>query len=364
MQLSDTAEFAGPANWLQRLGLGSKEPRAWAMYDWANSAFAATIVSAFLPSTTRGSRLPINAERDAMSAAQDAGPNPRKPGFQSVPLLASAVLFLVTSSGCSDFVAFAGSPPGPGIDGEPAWSPDGSEIAIRATRPDGSATPEIYVIDTLGNAVRLTDRQFAGSPSWSPDGLRIAFVGGGLGQRGLYVVNRDGSELTELLARPLGIHGGIAWSPDGETIAFNEGSPTGGSYISLFDIATSVVTRLTQPGSNDKDLSWSPDGSRAVFHSFGQIYRMEADGSGVVRLTDAEPAKEPAWSPCGTLITFTSGRVIYVMDSDGSNVRALTDGFSNDEASSWSPDCSKIAFADQREVWIMNADGSGRRSIP
>lgn len=32
-----------------KLGLGSKSLRAWALYDWANSAFATTIMAAFLP---------------------------------------------------------------------------------------------------------------------------------------------------------------------------------------------------------------------------------------------------------------------------------------------------------------------------
>jgi UMF1 family MFS transporter len=33
----------------ERLGLGRRELRAWAMYDWANSAFATTVMAAFLP---------------------------------------------------------------------------------------------------------------------------------------------------------------------------------------------------------------------------------------------------------------------------------------------------------------------------
>ena len=45
----DTAKFAGRVNWARRLGLGTKELRAWAMYDSANSAFVTTIVAAFLP---------------------------------------------------------------------------------------------------------------------------------------------------------------------------------------------------------------------------------------------------------------------------------------------------------------------------
>src|SRR6478672_5533195 len=34
---------------LTRLGLGRRDLRAWAMYDWANSAFQTTIVAAIFP---------------------------------------------------------------------------------------------------------------------------------------------------------------------------------------------------------------------------------------------------------------------------------------------------------------------------
>jgi len=35
--------------WLARLGLRTREQRAWAMYDWANSAFQCTIITAVFP---------------------------------------------------------------------------------------------------------------------------------------------------------------------------------------------------------------------------------------------------------------------------------------------------------------------------
>jgi UMF1 family MFS transporter len=38
-----------PKTWLDRLGLGRPELRAWALYDWANSAFLTTIVAAVFP---------------------------------------------------------------------------------------------------------------------------------------------------------------------------------------------------------------------------------------------------------------------------------------------------------------------------
>lgn len=43
------ADGARHAGWLDRLGLGRPELRAWAMYDWANSAFVTTIMAAVFP---------------------------------------------------------------------------------------------------------------------------------------------------------------------------------------------------------------------------------------------------------------------------------------------------------------------------
>src|ERR671928_1894325 len=43
-------EGAAPMNrLLERLGLGRPDLRAWAMYDWANSAFQTTIIAAIFP---------------------------------------------------------------------------------------------------------------------------------------------------------------------------------------------------------------------------------------------------------------------------------------------------------------------------
>ncbi len=40
---------ANCSGWLLRLGIDRPEPRAWALYDWANSAFVTTIVAAVFP---------------------------------------------------------------------------------------------------------------------------------------------------------------------------------------------------------------------------------------------------------------------------------------------------------------------------
>jgi len=73
------------------------------------------------------------------------------------------------------------------------------------------------------------------------------------------------------------------------------------------------------------------------------IYVINADGSGLRRLTDG---MDPAWSPDGTKVAFArwrDPRGIYVIDEDGSN-ETLLFGWSQAKAPAWSPDGSRIVF--------------------
>ena len=115
----------------------------------------------------------------------------------------------------------------------------------------------------------------------------------------------------------------------------------------------------------DAGRSWSPDGERITFVSGRDggmwIYVMNADGTGVERLTDDASSihSDPAWSTNGDRIAFESYRgansEIYVMNADGSGARRLAEGY----GSSWSPDDGHIAFASHGGIYVMSADGSG-----
>jgi TolB protein len=92
-----------------------------------------------------------------------------------------------------------------GLDGFPAWSPDGERIAFTSdVGPDKDTwdDEEIFSMNADGSGrKRLTD--ISGNdhwpPSWSPDGTRIAFTSDGTAQRGeIYAMNADGSGLTWL----------------------------------------------------------------------------------------------------------------------------------------------------------------------
>ena len=163
----------------------------------------------------------------------------------------------------------------------------------------------------------------------------------------------------------------VAPAPASGRIVFQ--SDRDGDYeIYVMNADGSGVSRLTDNAANDWVPSWSPDGGRIAFHSDRdgdrEIYVMNADGTGVSRLTD-NSANDwiPSWSPDGGRIAFYSDRdgdrEIYVMNADGTGVSRLTDNTGYDGDPSWSPDGRRIAFHSDRdgngEIYVMNADGTG-----
>jgi Tol biopolymer transport system component len=184
----------------------------------------------------------------------------------------------------------------------------------------------------------------------------------------IYTMNFNGSSLAALT--DTGRNSGPAWSPDGTKIAF-ESYRDGNWEIYLMNADGSGLTRLTNNSSYDLNPSWSPGGDKIIFDSErdgdGEIYVMNADGSSVTQLTNNTAGDaNPDFSPDGTKVVFVSYRTgtahIFVMNADGSSQVNLTASAGGGYEPAWSPDGAKIAFSTSRvggpEIFVMNADGS------
>jgi Tol biopolymer transport system component len=282
---------------------------------------------------------------------------------------------------------------------DPIWSPDWRKIVF-VSNPCAEVsracarTRQIYVMNADGNALRRVARggkartvasgekecPCAPFPTWSPDGRRIAFGSERKGMVDIYVMNADGNGQRRL-TRGRQLESSLAWSPDGRMIAFVEAPFSRGAprRQEIFVVnAEGGDRRMLARGSGPV---WSPDGKKIAFRSgregSGEIYVVNADGSGLRRLT-RNPASDggPMWSPDGRKILFQRFRGgnsdIYVMNADGGGQRNLTPEvrparIARDSSPTWSPDGRRIAFVSERdntrEIYVMNADGSRKRNL-
>ena len=206
----------------------------------------------------------------------------------------------------------------------------------------------------------------------------------------------DGALAIALTALCLASPAEGAYPGDNGKIAYVAPSPAQSEYaIWTMDPAGTNQAPLTTLGGDELDPVWSPDGQKIAFGipttgpsgcSDGEIYVMNADGSGATNLTTLVDvgASEPTWSPDGERIAYTRTTPIggtgcadhdadiWAMDADGSNQTQVTSGGDGglagfDSEPAWSPTGTRIAFAGWRqrsngdisiEIRTVNPDGT------
>jgi Tol biopolymer transport system component/DNA-binding SARP family transcriptional activator len=240
----------------------------------------------------------------------------------------------------------------PGVELDPAISPDGRLIAYSAGTP-GHMRISVRPMSG-GNAVEVSGESMQQHrwPSWSPDGSRLAFLaidgdrGGDIGR--LFVVPARGGA-RQLVAEGLSFFSTPAWSPDGRFIAY--------------PLRDSIIIRDLQSGSSRN--VWA--GPR------GRVNRALSSGSSMWAIHSL------AWSPDGRRLSFVSGNAAFVFGStafgnlgpssiwtigfDGSAPIRVTAGFDLVASPVWTPDSRGILYVSSADgAWDVHhqaLDGSG-----
>jgi Tol biopolymer transport system component len=218
------------------------------------------------------------------------------------------------------------------------------------------ATAELSLVVTCAAATGSIQVRTAttGSPV-DPDGYTVSIDGGAPQAIG------PNATLT-LEGLGIGAHAltlsGVAGNChlDGENQRTVEVSP--GSTAVAFDLNCLGANALIAFASNAFELL--------------AIFTVNPDGTGLRRLTpDGAAESNPTWSPHGNRILFSKRKDLYVMNADGRGRVKLADGHEGIFEHRWSPDSRMIAYVDTRregtdlidELWVMQADGAAKVKV-
>lgn len=218
-----------------------------------------------------------------------------------------------------------------------AWSPSGDVAALPYPINNDGNHAALFLFDPQAQTwTSLAEFNFIDPPLWSPDGQRLAFrVQDGAGRDEAFVINRDGSGLTNLSA--------------------NENLPADGQPYTLHGwINTNVILR----GRNE------------------MIYIVRVDDGLVKPLFDTPWVKSQFIpSPDGYFLAHMDANderaILQLLTPNGNTKRDLA---TFEKASLypivWSPDGSKLAFvkmtqdlAEGQDVYMVNSDGSNFQQV-
>jgi Tol biopolymer transport system component len=231
---------------------------------------------------------------------------------------------------------------------------------------DREGNREIYIMNLDGSGLTNLTQHPARDweHQWSPSGDKISFLSDREGDMYLYIMELDGSHPTRITN--ISTEHGYQWSPTGDKIAFAHKSDDQRDIYVIHPDGSGLVN-LTQSPADDWDFSWSHDGQKIAFVSSRdgdrEIYVINASGSGLLQLTHNNAGDfDPVWSPDDHHILFQSyvspyeedqgaearsGVDLYTVGSDGRNLQLLTTDptLSASYNPIWSQDGSKILFA-------------------
>lgn len=187
----------------------------------------------------------------------------------------------------------------PGINGAPAFSPDGRKLVITLGGVDGN--PDIHVLDVrTRQTTRLTwHRAIDTEGTWSPDGKYIYFTSDRAGGPQVYRISANGGDPERITfegsynARP-------RLSPDGTRLAMVH-NDRGNFRIAVMNIERRDLLVLST-GRQDESPSFAPNSDSLIYATRqggdGVLETVSADGLIRQKMASGQgDVREPVWSP-------------------------------------------------------------------
>lgn len=258
-----------------------------------------------------------------------------------------------------------------------SWSPDSQALAFDGQLP-GDDGGSIVLVDIASpdEPRMLTEGHW---PRWSPAGDRIAFKR----QGSVFTVRADGTEEALLGSEGPAFFGELTWTAAGESVEFVRAAPSA-QYLYAVELSTGDLVRSPSPlidfpfAGPRQYVRLSPDGDQVVFSVQSHEVPKEGQETGdiigagwfIMNVATGEVtqvASDPSdgdvfWSPDGLRIVFSGGADgVFVAEGDFTQPRKIS--AIEAHALAWSPDGQSLAVGSQEAVWIVPAEGGAARLI-
>ncbi len=225
----------------------------------------------------------------------------------------------------------------------PAWSPDSRQLAYVSF--EGSRSSIFVQTLRSGNRFQVSNKPgINGAPAFSPDGRKLVITLGGVdGNPDIYVLDIT-SRQTKRLTRHRAIDTEGTWSPDGRYIYFTS-DRSGGPQVYRISANGGTPERITFEGSYNARPRLSPDGTRlAMVHNDRGNFRiavMNIERKDLLILSTGRQDESPSFAPNSDSLIYATRQggdgVLETVSADGLIRQKMASGQGDVREPVWSP---------------------------